>query len=119
MNRLTLTGAEFDLAIGLFNPNNIGFNLNTLEYNLLINQGRWAEGQMNKPLHITEKKDNTVLIPFNINFLQIGSSLYQEIISGMRFDYQLNGKLNLSSSLDLLGKVDLPFDLTGKIDLTK
>jgi LEA14-like dessication related protein len=119
MNRLTLTGAEFNLAIGLFNPNNFAFNLNTLDYNLFVNQSHWVEGHNSNRIRIAEKKDNTVIIPFKINFLQISSSLYQKISSGMELDYQLKGKLNLSSSLETLSKVDLPFDLSGNIDLTE
>jgi LEA14-like dessication related protein len=118
LSRLTLTGADFNLAIGVYNPNNFGFNINALQYGLSINQDNWADGQITDRIAIQQKKDNTVIIPFKLNFIQIGSSLYQDISRGKDFDYQLNGKANLSSSLEILGDVDLPFELSGKIDLT-
>ncbi len=119
MNKLSFTGADFSLAIGINNPNSFGFNINDLTYNLIVNETSWAEGQTSEGMNIQAKKNNTLLVPFTLNLLQIGSTLYQEINEGENFDYQLIGQANLSSSMEILGKIKLPFDVTGKIDLTK
>jgi LEA14-like dessication related protein len=119
LTRMTFTGAEFDLAIGINNPNNFGFNIHTLEYGLDINQSRWVDGQTSKETIVQGKKNNTIHIPFSLNFLQVGNSLYQQLNRGGNFNYQLRGKANLSSSLEILGQVNLPFDLSGQINLAK
>jgi len=119
MNRLSFTGADFSLGIGINNPNSLGFNINDLTYNLIVNETLWAEGQTSEGMNIRAKENNTVLVPFTLNLLQIGSALYQEINEGKNFDYQLIGQVNLSSSMEILGQIKLPFDVTGKIDLTK
>jgi LEA14-like dessication related protein len=119
MERLSLTGADFNLAIGIKNPNGFGFNINNLDYRLMINQTRWAEGQKRGKMSIQSKKESILLIPFKLNFMQIGASLYQEINSGNKFNYQLTGKTNLSSSIEALGNVNFPFDVSGTIDLSR
>ena len=119
LNRLTLTGADFNLAIGIHNPNNFGFNINTVNYKLLINQSNWANGQTSQKTNLAGKDDNILLIPFTLNFLQIGSSLYQDISRGTKLNYQFSGSTNLSSSLDVLGQIDLPFNVSGQIDVLK
>jgi LEA14-like dessication related protein len=119
LKRITFTGADFDLAIGINNPNSFEFIINTLRYGLDINQARWVDGQTSQKATIQEKNSNTLHIPFSLNFLQVGSSLYQEISHGGSLNYQFSGKANLSSTLEILGKVDLPFDISGQIDLTK
>jgi LEA14-like dessication related protein len=119
LKRLTLTGAEIDLAIGINNPNSFGFIINILQYGLTINQAKWVDGQTSENTNIRGKNNNILQIPFSLNFIQISSSLYQEISSGRSLNYQFNGEASLSSSLDMLGDVKLPFDIAGKIDLTK
>ena len=119
LKRITLTGAELDLAIGINNPNSWGIIVNTLDYNLNINQAKWAKGRSPENTNIRGKSKNTLHIPLTLNFLQIGMSLNREISSGRQLNYQLNGEAKLSSSLEMLGDFDLPFDLTGKIDITK
>ncbi len=119
LKRLTLTGAELDLAIGINNPNSWGLIINTLQYGLTINQAKWIDGHTSEKTNISGKNENTLHIPFTLNFLQIGASIYQEISSGRRLNYQFSGEANLSSSLEMLGQFNLPFDLSGKIDLTQ
>jgi LEA14-like dessication related protein len=119
LKRINLTGADFELAIGINNPNSFGFIINTLRYGLIINQGRWIDGETSKLSSIESKKRNIIRIPFSLNFLQIGSSIYQEINSGKSLTYQFTGEANLSSSLEMLGKINLPFNISGQIDLTK
>ena len=87
--------------------------------NLNINQAKWAEGKIFDKINILGKKENLVHIPFALNFLQIGTSLYQEISSGGNLNYKLNGNAKLSSSLDILGEFNLPFNLSGNVNLTK
>jgi len=119
LNRLSFTGAEIDLAIGIDNPNSWGFIVNWLQYGLTINQANWASGQTTEKNNIPGKNNHTLHIPFTLNFLQIGSSLYQQISRGGSMNYQFSGKTSLSSSLEMLGQFDLPFNLSGRIDLTK
>jgi LEA14-like dessication related protein len=119
MNRLSFTGADFSLAIAIDNPNSFSFIINNLTYNLKVNETLWAEGQTSENMSIPAKEDNTLLIPFTLNLMQIGSAIYQEINQGKRFNYQLSGEANMSGSQAILDHINLPFDIAGKIDLTK
>jgi LEA14-like dessication related protein len=119
LERITLTEAELDLAIGIDNPNSWGIIVNTLDYSLTINKTSWAKGRSPENTNINGKNQATLHIPFTLKFLQIGMSLYQEISNSQQLNYQLNGEAKLSSSLEMLGQFDLPFDLAGKINLSK
>jgi len=119
LKRLTLTGAELDLAININNPNSWGIILNSMDYGLTINKANWADGKVLDKVSILGKKENLLHIPIVLNFLQIGTSLYQEISSGGNLNYQFKGNARLSSSLEMLGDINMPFDLSGNVDLTK
>jgi LEA14-like dessication related protein len=117
LSRLSLTGADFNLGIGINNPNSTGFIINTMKYNLFVNETQWADGMTSEKITIREKNDNTVVIPLSLNFLQIGKSVYQDISGGKNLTYQLSGQVNLSSTMEMLGIIDLPFNVSGQVNL--
>jgi LEA14-like dessication related protein len=119
LKRLTLTGADFDLQVGIKNQNSWGFDINTLDYGLTINNTQWIKGQSTKKQNISAKGESVLHLPFSLSFLDLGSSVYQLVAGGKGLNYKFNGQANLSPSLEIIGDVNLPFNLSGKIDLTK
>ena len=119
LDRLTFTGADFDLAIGIDNPNSWGIIVNALQYGLKINGSDWLSGQTNEKINLTSKGGETLHLPFSISFLKLGTSVYNIVVNGQGLNYRLTGQGDLSSSLEMLGDFKLPFDLSGKVDLKK
>jgi LEA14-like dessication related protein len=119
LKKLTLTGAEFVISIGINNPNIWEFIIKTFQYRLTINQSKWANGYITDNIDIQGKKESLFHIPFTLNFLEIGTSLYQEISNTRRLNYQFDGEVSLASSLEMLGQINLPYNLSGQVDLTK
>ena len=119
LDRLNLTGADFDISLGIDNPNAWGLVVNALQYGLKINGTEWISGQTNERLQLNEKGESVLHLPFSLSFLKIGSSVYNIIANGKGLNYTFTGQTDLSSSLEMLGDFKLPFDLSGKIDLLK
>jgi len=119
LDRLTFTGADFNLALGIDNPNSWGVIVNALQYGLNINGSDWISGQTKDKINLASKGQNIINLPFSISFLKLGTSVYNLVANGQGLNYQLSGQGDLSSTLELLGDFKLPFDLSGKVDLSK
>lgn len=119
LSQLTLRGADFDLTIGVNNPNSWGIIVNALQYGLSINGTNWINGQSEDKINLASKGESTIHLPFSISFLELGSSIYKVVANGQGLNYRLRGQGDLSSSLELLGDFKLPFDVSGKVDLSK
>lgn len=119
LTSLSFTGAQFDLAIGVNNPNSWGMIVDALQYGFSINGKQWIDGQTTRKINVDGKHDNVIQIPFSLNFLEIGSGVYNIITNGKGLNYSLTGQADLSSSMEMLGNFQLPLDLSGKIDISK
>lgn len=119
LKNLSFSGAEFDLALGIDNPNSWSMIVNALQYGFSINGKQWIDGQTTSKINVNGKQDNILHIPFSLNFLEIGSGVYNIITNGKGLNYSLTGQADLSSSLEILGNFKSPLDLAGKIDISK
>ena len=119
LENLTLSGASFELQLGLDNPNSWGVLLKGLDYHLAINGSEWISGKIEEKMNLAAKRTSQVTLPFSISFLKIGSSVYNVIAGGRGLNYNLSGGADLVPSLELLSDLKLPFDLSGKVDISK
>jgi LEA14-like dessication related protein len=119
LENLTLSGASFELQLGLDNPNSWGVLLKGLDYHLAINGSEWISGKIEEKMNLAAKRTSPVTLPFSISFLKIGSSVYNVIAGGRGLNYNLSGGADLVPSIELLSDLKLPFDLSGKVDISK
>lgn len=119
LNKLGFSGADVTLKLGLDNPNALSFLLKNLTYQFEINDRQWLTGTSDKNVQVSANDLSTIEIPFSLNFLQIGQSVYQMLNSDQSLAYHLRGSFDLASSLPLLGEVNLPFDRSGQIPVIK
>ena len=119
LDRLTLTGADLKLSLKLNNPNVFSMLLGKMQYNFKLNEQSILSGLTDKSMQISEKSDNIIEIPVSVDFLRAGTAIYQILNGNKTLNYQLGGNLDLSTSLPLLGQVNLPFELSGRTDLVK
>lgn len=116
---LSLTSASFELETKLENPNSLNLILNQFQYNLKINERNWLSGVKNQAQTINSKSTQRLLIPFSINFLEIGQSVYQALVNNETLNYNFSGKINVGSPDLLLTKIDIPFFTNGSIALKR
>jgi LEA14-like dessication related protein len=119
LERLTLNGAEMKLGIKMNNPNVFSMLLDKMQYDFKLNDLSIVSGNADKGMQIKEKGDSIIEIPITVDFLKAGMTVYQIINGNKNINYQIGGNLDLTTSLPLLGKVNLPFDLSGRTNLIK
>ncbi len=116
---LSLLSAKMEMALQVKNPNVMGLLLQNFNYNLEVNNAGWLSGENREPLKIVKKGTSVVKLPFKLNFMEVGSTVYSLLTGNKELSYRLKGKAKLESDLKLLGGFALPFDHTGKINLLK
>ncbi|MCU0643687.1 MAG: LEA type 2 family protein, partial [bacterium] len=119
LNNISLTKANLELKLNVDNPNSFNFLMNKLNYDFMVNGKTWVQGLTQNQVQVKEKGASTVSIPISLNFLDMGTALYQMITGNQKLNYQLKGLVDLNSSLPLLGQVSLPIDRAGEINITK
>jgi LEA14-like dessication related protein len=119
LKNLGFTRADLGLEIKFNNPNLFSMLLQHLEYRFDVDGKSWVTGDTQKEMQIAENGESTIEIPISLNFLQLGTSVYKAINDGGTFDYQFQGGLDLSTSVPLLDKVNLPFNLDGQIEVSR
>lgn len=119
LNQITLSGAELELRVIVDNPNTFNFLMNKLNYDFVVNGKTWVKGLSQDPMRVREKGVSGLSIPISLNFLDMGMSLYQMITGSQKFNYELKGMIDLTSSLPLLGQVSLPIDRAGELSVSK
>lgn len=119
LNKITFSGADLDLKLNINNPNSFNFLMNKLNYDFAINGKTWVKGLTQNIMQVKEKGESTISIPISLNFLEMGTAIYQMITGNQKLNYNLKGNVDLNSSLPLLGQVSLPIDRAGEINILK
>jgi len=116
---LSLTTASFELETKLENPNNLNLIINQFQYDLKINDKNWLTGVKNQAQQINSKATQSLKIPFSINFLEIGQSVYQAIKNNEALGYNFSGKINVGAPDLVLSTMDIPFVTNGSLSLKR
>ena len=119
LKKLNLTGADLEVAVNIDNPNAFGLDLQKMVYNLDINGSNWLSGVTTEALQISEKSKSALTLPVSLNFLELGSSVYQIVSGGEELAYRFSGNVDLGSTLPMLPKANLDFDKSGNIPVIK
>ena len=119
LDKIGFSGADLHFMININNPNALNFLTNNLHYSLDVNGRNWIKGLLDKPLKIKKKGKQTITLPVSLNFLEMGSAVYQMLSGNQKLEYHLRGKADFKSDFSLLQSFSLPFDKTGKINLSK
>ena len=116
---LSLTGAKVVIGANIDNPNAFGIDVSKLIYNLSINGKQWAKSDVSKTISIKGKGSSSLNIPLELDFLEMGSSLYQMLMQGKGMNYNLTGDMTFDAGHPLLKGVDAPFSKTGVVGTSR
>ena len=119
LNRINFSGADLDLSVFVYNPNPVGLLVDNFNYYLSINGQQWALGALTQQTAIKERERSVITIPINLNFPQMGQTLYQIIIGNQSLNYHFSGSLDLGSSLSTKLRSNLPFEGSGQLRILK
>jgi LEA14-like dessication related protein len=119
VKRLKLTGAELDLEIKLGNPNAFGVIFEKLDYRFGIDGDTWAQGQGGEVTRVGPKEEGLLRLPIVLDFTRMGLTAYRVLTGNAPLEYELEGQIDLGTSLPLLPSANLPLHLQGQVPLLR
>ncbi len=119
LKKINFTGADLELNLAIDNPNAFSLFLKNLNYDFAVNGMKWASGVKQNLMTVNENGESTVSIPMSLDFLKMGQTAYNLIKGDSNLNYELTSNIDLNTSAPLLKNVNLPFNKTGQIQLTK
>jgi LEA14-like dessication related protein len=119
LNNLNLAGANLELKLNVKNANAFAVLLNNLNYGLTVNGVNWIQGQTVKGFSLNEKQNQTLTLPLSLNFVQLGTAVYQLLSSNKPLYFKLNGDLNLTVPQLAIPQSTFSFDQNGETNLKK
>ena len=119
MGNVSFSGTDVTVQLAFDNPNAFGIDINALEYNLMINGDRWAEGTALENVRINKNGRTELNIPISLSFSDIGMSAYQILTGSEPFEYRIKGSFKLNVLHEMLGQTALDFDRTGTLSLSR
>lgn len=113
---LTIDDISLKFNIAIDNPNQLSVKLAGFDYDLLLNDQTFIQGQQNDQLLIEAQSKSMLALPVRLVFKDIYAN-YQNLKNMDSTDYQL--KVGLVFDLPVLGQTKIPVNLKGKFPLIK
>lgn len=112
-----ITGLSFEKVdlvfdIEIQNPNSVGINMSGLNYELLINDQDFIDGEDKNPLKIKSKGKSIVKFPLSLTYLNLYRT-YKNVEGKKDIEYEFRTKLGFT--LPVIGEVKIPLKTKGKI----
>jgi len=119
VTRLDVSGADIALNLNIENPNAFELLLNRVDYALSINGRNWLQGVGEQQTRISKNSSAPVSLGMSLNFAQVGLTLYQILSGYNQVNYQLQGSLDVGSSLPLLKHATIPLNQSGVLNISR
>ena len=119
LDNINFSGADLMLEVKFKNPNSFSMLIDQMNYNFQVNGNKWLSGKANQKTSTNQNGESIIQIPVSLDFLQMGSSLFQLISGGKNLNYNFTGNLDIKNSHPLLQQLSLPFNQAGKFDILK
>lgn len=117
LQRLTSDGALLALTLGVANPNGFALALEQLDWTLEVEGERWARGGSTAPLRVPANGQGALTLTFELDFDTLGRGGYALLAGGEPLDYALRATLAATADDERLGRFELPWSSSGRIDL--
>lgn len=115
INRISLAGADMELKFQVTNPNVFPLALLGADYSLEVNGRNWLDTALQNPISLASSESSEIVIPVQLNAMQMGSVLGELIAGETDFDYRLTGDANIGAEIEGFEFQDrIPINLTGK-----
>ncbi len=119
LKQLSFTGASLDFQFNIENPNAFALKLDNLEYYLTVNDAPWASGKKEEEMKLAKKDASQIVVPFSLNFFEIGRSAYNMLSNKKPVEFGLQGKLQAQSPLFTGQNHTIEFSDEGEIDILR
>jgi len=94
------SGADMELKIGINNPNAFPIFLNSASYVLNVNGREWLNTSLSDAVRVSSDGSSEIVIPVQLNAVQMGSVLFDLMRGSTEFDYSLNGNADVGAQIE-------------------
>lgn len=115
---LSFSGTDVSVQLAFDNPNTFGIDINQLDYELMINGNKWADGTALQNSSISDDGRTVLEIPLSLSFKDIGMSAYRILRGSEPFDYRIRGTFDVTLLHEMLGQTTFDFDREGRLSLS-
>lgn len=119
LNAISLAGASLDLELEIRNRNNFKIFIESLEYRFRVDGRDWASGMRQERVRLGENDAAVLTIPVELDFAAVGRSVYQMILGSDTLQYTLEANVDMGTSLRVLKKATLPFEVAGQLRIKR
>ncbi len=113
IQQIGLTGARLVIGATVENPNSFGVDIGSLAYDIAVNGRRWVKSSLEGGLKLSGNGSGSLSIPLQLDFTEMGGSLYRMLTRGEGLNYQLDGSMQFAADHPLLKAVQAPFSRKG------
>lgn len=114
VNRVSLSGADMELKFNVTNPNIFPVSLLGADYSLEVNGRNWLDTALQNSISLGSSESSEIVIPVQLNALQMGSVLGELIAGETNFNYRLTGNANIGAEIEGFQFQDMiPINMTG------
>jgi len=117
LKRTTLLDQQLLFSMKVNNPNSFGLLINALDYDIVMNGRRWAQGKTDKKIEVKAGGESEIALPVSVDILSAGAALAEILSSRKPVSYAVKGSADIGSSLPEFARVKLPFNRAGTIAL--
>jgi LEA14-like dessication related protein len=119
VKNISLSKIDFEFGWDLDNPNSFGFEVEGLEYSLLVNNNPWAQGRIEAKTNIAPGRKAVVPATVSISAPAVVKDLTGIITRGTDVSYELRGTAVYRSNLRTFSGSSVPFNFSGRTKLLR
>jgi LEA14-like dessication related protein len=119
VKNISLSKIDFEFGWDLDNPNGFNFELEGLEYSLLVNGSPWAQGRVEAKTNIAPGRKASIPAAVSITAPAVVKDLTGIITRGTDVSYELRGAAVYCSNLRTFSPSSVPFSLSGRTKLLR
>jgi len=100
VNSISPSGADMELKINISNPNRFPLFLNRARYVLDVNGREWLNTSLSDAVRVSADDRSEIVIPVQLNAVQMGSVLIDLMRGSTEFNYSLHGNADVGAELE-------------------
>jgi len=112
-----LINTRLGVDMAVHNPNAFNLDFSTLEYRLYGEGKYWASGNLVHAFTVPALMTVEAGLYLSMNFADMDRSLLDRVIKLAKVNYRLSGVGLVDTGLDFLPRFELPFDLSGAVNV--
>ena len=102
-----LTGVNLEVALDMYNPNDVTATLDRSEYELWFNENHLGKGSIDEKTDIPPFTSRLVHSEFNMSYAEVGNTIVSALTEE-EHTWRIQGTAHYDS---ILGTIDIPFDI--------